>query len=560
MDSLPWPGPLAALAPLGVALAAKHGFTATDGWMLFALAIVLVIAALASASETALTSVPHYRIRIQAAAGDERAQLLQRLHDDPNVFLTTILAINNVAVIIATTLSTLIALDVFANWGEIISTVGISLLVLIFCEITPKTAAVQNPEKWARLMAPWVNRAAIVTRPLIFLLTWIPEAILRFFGAPPAVRGPFQSEAELRAMLDLGEEQGVLEEEDSSIIQNVFELRDTTAREVMVPRIDMVTVADVATVQTAVDQILQGGQSRIPVYSDSIDNVIGVLYAKDLLRVIAQGQSVQSVRTLVRPAYFVPETKRADDLLHEMQAQRVHMAIVTDEYGQVAGLVTIEDLVEEIIGDIQDEYDREELVAQRVSANEYIVDAKIGIDDFNDLLDASLPSADYDTLAGFLYAQLDKIPTSGDRVSTDHLRFTVLGTKGRRITKVRVERDAPPESEADAPRPATASPERDDQPEASPALPEAPLPASPDETAPPSAPERNGAGAPRNVAPPAGDLAGPAPTDVVLPLVLGHAEVPLESERGNRALRSRAVRGAQHHNRGLPSGRHRGPS
>ncbi|HEV2238356.1 MAG TPA: CNNM domain-containing protein, partial [Ktedonobacterales bacterium] len=516
MDSLPWPGPLAALAPHGAAQAAQHGFTTRDGWMLFALFVVLVIAALASASETALTSVPHYRIRIQAAGGDERAQLIQRLHEDPNVFLTTILVINNVAVIIATTLSTVIALDVFKQWAEVISTVVISLIVLVLCEITPKTAAVQNPERWARWMAPWVNRAAMALRPLVIVLTWLTDGMLRVFGAPMVVRGPFLSEAELRAMLDLGEEQGVIEEEDSDVIRNVFELRETTAREVMVPRIDMVMVAATTTPQFAVDQILQGGQSRIPVYSDSIDNVIGVLYAKDLLRVIAMGQRVESVRTLVRPAYFVPETKRADDLLHEMQQQRVHMAIVTDEYGQVAGLVTIEDLVEEIIGDIQDEYDREEVVAQRIAPNEYIVDAKIGIDDFNDLLDARLPSADYDTLAGFLYAQLDKIPTGGDRVTTDHLRFTVLGTKGRRITKVRVERDAPPDSASDAPPVAEALPERDDQPgsavapgalETPPASDPAPATAAPTDTSAPG------------VAPPAIESARPVPGDTT-PTVL----------------------------------------
>jgi putative hemolysin len=559
MVNLPWPGPLAVLAPLGAAQAARHGFTSADGWMLVILVAVLAIAALASASETALTSVPLYRIRSQASQGDERAQLIQRLHEDPNEFLTTILVINNVAVIIATTLSTLIALDVLADFAEVISTVTISLIVLVICEITPKTAAVQNPERWARVAAPWVDTAARVLRPLVFVLTWLTNNILRVFGTRPVVRGPFQSEAELRAILDLGQEQGVLEEEDSDIIQSVVELRDTTVREVMVPRIDMVTVPDTAATESAVDVILQGGQSRIPVYSDSIDNVIGVLYAKDLLRAIAKGQHVSTVQTLVRPAYFVPETKRADDLLHEMQQQRVHMAIVTDEYGQVAGLVTIEDLVEEIIGDIQDEYDREEVVAQRVSDHEYFVDPKISIDDFNDLMDAALPSADYDTLAGFLYAQLDKIPTAGDRVTTDHLRFTVLGTKGRRITKVRVERDAPPDADDDASTASATSPTRDAQLPAS-------LPGAPPSSSPASGqaqsrqPPQYGAPAAGGRPPAPPQLAGSAPEDDQVPPISSPGSAPIESERNNRTLRTRAVRGAQHHNRGLSSGRHRGPN
>jgi predicted transcriptional regulator len=206
---------------------------------------------------------------------------------------------------------------------------------------------------------------------------------------------------------------------------------------------------------------VQGGQSRIPVMEESIDNIIGVLYAKDLLRVVASHQSPATVKRLVRPAYFVPESKRLDDLLRELQQQRVHMAIVVDEYGSVAGLVTIEDVVEEIIGDIQDEYDREEQLIEQVGENEFIVDAKISLDEFNELLDLKLTSEEYETLGGFMFAQLDKIPTVGDVVRHQNLTMTVLGTKGRRITKVRVVRHAPDESgpaEADTSQSGLAAP------------------------------------------------------------------------------------------------------
>jgi magnesium and cobalt exporter, CNNM family len=440
MDSSPWPGPLASVAALKTSGSTVHHFSGGDWGLLVALLVVLILAALASASETALTSVSRIKIRNLAQDGNARAQLIEQMLHEPNTFLSTILVLNNVAVIVASTLSTLIALDTFSNYGEIISTVLISLIVLIFCEITPKTAAVQAPERWAMFVVQPVYALSIVLKPVIVALTFITTRLVRLFGGKPQVKGPFVTEEELRMLVEVGEEEGVLEEEEKEMIHNVFELGDTTVREVMVPRIDMVTVEADDTVQEALNVIVQGGQSRIPVYSESIDNIIGVLYAKDLLKVYTTSQRPRNVRPLVRQAYFVPETKRLDDLLHEMQRQRVHMAIVVDEYGGVAGLVTIEDLVEEIIGDIQDEYDREEVLYERQSEDEYIVDAKMPIDDLNELMDSELPSEDYDTLGGFVYSQLDKIPSVGDTLRFDGLAFTVLGTKGRRVTKVKVVR------------------------------------------------------------------------------------------------------------------------
>jgi CBS domain containing-hemolysin-like protein len=237
----------------------------------------------------------------------------------------------------------------------------------------------------------------------------------------------------------------VLEEEETDMIKSIFEFADTTVREVMIPRIDMVTLESTATVDEAVDVAMQGGFSRIPVYEESvgIDDIIGILYTKDMLRQLREGHNTLPIRELVRPAYFVPETKKLDDLLHEIRQRRVHMVIVVDEYGSVAGLVTIEDLVEEIVGDIQDEYDREEVLFERVNENEYIFDAKISIDDFNEVMDMELESEYYDTLGGFLYDKLDKIPVAGDTITFDNLVFTVLTTRGRRITKVRVVRKQP---------------------------------------------------------------------------------------------------------------------
>jgi len=261
-------------------------------------------------------------------------------------------------------------------------------------------------------------------------------------GGQVKYRGPFVTEEELRLLVTVGEEEGVLEEEETEMIHSIFEFADTTVREVMIPRIDMVTLESDATVDEAVDLALQGGFSRIPVYEESIDNVIGLLYTKDMLKQLREGHNDSPIRDLVRPAYFVPETKKLDDLLREIQQKHVHMVIVVDEYGSVAGLATIEDLVEEIVGDIQDEYDMEEKLYEKIDDDEYIFNAKISIDEFNEIMDMELDDSDYETLGGFLYAQLDKIPTVDDTSTFDGVTFTVLSTRGRRITQVRVEKPA----------------------------------------------------------------------------------------------------------------------
>ncbi len=422
-----------------------HEFPAHDWILLIALLGTLLIAATSAAAETALTSVNRIRIRNLAEEGDPSAKRIERLLQQPQLFLSTILVISNLSVITASTLATIIAVDLDFTGAEVVSTVLLSLIVLVFCEITPKSAAVQAPERWARWLVGPVELFTIVLRPLVRALTWITGGLVRLFGGRGTHRvSPFVTEDELRLLVEVSEEEGVLEEEEREMIDNVFELSDTAVREVMVPRVDMVTVEADTPVEEATQMVLQGGQSRVPVYDDTLDNIIGVLYAKDLLRVYASGQKPATVRHLVRPAYFVPESKRLDDLLRELQQQRVHMAIVVDEYGSVTGLVTIEDLVEEVVGDIKDEYDIEEQLYERVGENEFIIDAKIDLDEFNELVDRELPEDGYETVGGFVYSQLDKIPTVGDTVRFQDLEFTVLATKGRRVTKIKVVRGLPP--------------------------------------------------------------------------------------------------------------------
>jgi putative hemolysin len=428
-------------------------FDATAWLQLTILVVSLILCATASAAETALTSISRIKLRNLVEEGDVRAAEIENLLDNPNVFLSTILVINSVAVIVASSMATVLALRFSETLGELISTVLISLVVLIFCEITPKTAAVQNPIRWARVLVRPVRNAAWLLRPIVWSLSAVTNFFVRLIGGQIKHRGPFVTEEELRLLVSVGEEEGVLEEEETEMIHSIFEFADTKVREAVVPRIDMVTLEADATVDEAVDLALQAGFSRIPVYKESIDDIIGVLYTKDMLKQLREDHNTLPVRDLVRPAYFVPETKKLDDLLREIRQKRVHMVIVVDEYGSVAGLVTIEDLVEEIVGDIQDEYDREEKLYEKVSENEYIFDAKINIDEFNELMDTKLDNTGYETLGGFLYAQLDKIPVVGDTIKFNNLTFTVLTTRGRRITQVRVVRDqkeqVPPTEQAE---------------------------------------------------------------------------------------------------------------
>jgi putative hemolysin len=413
----------------------------TEAWLqLIVLIISLILCAMASAAETALTSISRIKLKNLVEEGDKKALEIENLISKPNIFLSSILVVNSVAVIVASSMATVLALRFIPNYGELIGTFLTSLVVLIFCEITPKTAAVQNPIRWARVLVNPVRVTAWLLYPLIVTLSVITNTLVRLMGGQMKHRGPFVTEEELRLLVSVGEEEGVLEEGETDMIHSIFEFADTTVREVMIPRIDMVTLESDASVDEAVDLALQGGFSRIPVYEETIDNIIGVLFTKDMLKQLREGHNSLPIRELVRPAYFVPESKKLDDLLREIRQKRTHMAIVVDEYGSVAGLVTIEDLVEEIVGDIQDEYDREENLYEQVSQFEYIFDAKINLDEFNELMDTDLENEDYETLGGFLLGQLDKIPVAGDTITVKKLTFTILTTRGLRITKVRVDR------------------------------------------------------------------------------------------------------------------------
>lgn len=312
--------------------------------------------------------------------------------------------------------------------------VALSAIVVFWFEWAVENRVSRNPEIWAVKLAPFARIWMTLMKPLMLPLAFgseeqiIPEGI----GSV--------TEDELKTLVDAGQEEGVFEQGERQMIFSIFQLRETLAREIMVPRIDMLVLDVLTPLADAVDTLLQSGHSRVPVFEETVDNTLGLLYVKDLLRVWRTGGQLNSLRDLLRPAYFVPEAKKVDELLTELQAQRIHMAIVVDEYGGVAGLVTLEDIVEEIVGEILDEYDQaEEAPYQVLKTGEHIFLGRVDLDDFNEIMSSNLPSDEADTIGGFMYSRIGRVPEVGEKVKEDTLLLTVEQVSGRRIRKVRAQ-------------------------------------------------------------------------------------------------------------------------
>lgn len=319
-------------------------------------------------------------------------------------------------------------------------------LILAWLEWGVTQSVNNNPESWLTRLVAYIQTIRIIMTPLVFF----PIAI---FGE---AKGELENtsritEVELKSLVDAGEEEGVLEQEERKMIYSIIELGETLAREIMVPRIDVLALDVNTSLTESIDALLNSGYSRVPVYEETIDNIQGVLYAKDLLNTWRSGEQVQSLSALLRPAYFVPEAKKVDELLAEMQARRVHMALVVDEYGGIAGLVTLEDIVEEIVGEIRDEFDvLEEAFFQQVGPHEYVCSGRMPLDEFNELMEAHLPDDDADTLGGYIYSRIGRVPSDGESIRDGDLELVVEQVSKRRIRKVRARRIPPEQLEAEA--------------------------------------------------------------------------------------------------------------
>ncbi len=409
-------------------------------------------------AEIAFVSVRRTRLDELAEAGDRRAKRAQKLMRDPGRFLAVIqvaitflgaLASAVAAVSIVTVVAEpLRGIALIADQADTIAlllvTFIVSVVSIVLGELIPKGFALANPDRIALTVSGPITLFAKIVSPLVAVLVLLTKIISKPFGIDPT-RTPELSVAEIRLIVEQGSQQGVLEAEEEQMISAVMSLSDSKLHEVMVPRIDIVAIDQEASFDDAVTLVLTEGHSRTPLYKESVDHIVGILYAKDLLRIIAAGGPRPRLRDIMRPALFVPESQAVDDLLNELQRRRVHMAIVLDEYGGTAGLVTIEDLLEEIVGEIQDEFDEEEPMKVIVREGEAILDGRADIDEMGELVDPALELEDdeeYDTVGGFVYHRIGRVPVVGDTVAVDPFKITVIKVIGRRVGKVRVTWDA----------------------------------------------------------------------------------------------------------------------
>jgi putative hemolysin len=421
-------------------------------------AVLIFFEALFVAAEIALVSIRRSRIEQLVDEGSRSAKRVQRLLSRPGHFLAVIqIGITFVALLASAFaaesqveglrefLKTTILAPQAGTLALLIVTAVISLATILFGELLPKTLALSNPERFALFFAGPVEFMGTVFRPLVWVLTRANDFLVRLVGVRPSDHDTISSE-ELRILVERGGAQGTIEAEEEQMIGAVLELGESRVHEVMVPRIDIVSVPADIELDDLIDTIVQAGHSRIPVYDESIDNVIGILYAKDLLPYLKGVDHPPAIRTLLRTPLFVPESLSVDDLLHEFQRRKVHIAIVLDEYSGTAGLVTIEDLIEEIVGEIQDEYDVEEPMLELLSDHEARVDGRANIDDLAEAFDLKWGEEDaeeFDTVGGLVYHHIGGIPQVGDVVNVDGLTLTVESTDGRRVGKVLAVRRQP---------------------------------------------------------------------------------------------------------------------
>lgn len=441
----------------------------SDGSLLLQLILLFVlifINAFFAASEIAVITVNDNKLRHMAEEGNEKASLLARLLSQPSSFLAAI----QVGVTLAGLLSSAIASESFADritmlfagttvspslvkaLSIIVITILLSYFTLVFGELVPKRIAMQNPEKIAFGVVGTLNFVSRVFRPFVAFLAFSTNSIVRLFGISGEAESNNVTEEEIRMMVDVGEETGVIEESEKEMINNVFEFNDRFAYEIMTHRTDISAVELTATLQEIIEIGLNEGYSRIPVYEDDLDDIVGVLYVKDLLRFVGRELDKEfDIRDFMHPPLFVPESKRCRELFKVLKLQKMHMAIVIDEYGGTAGIVTMEDLLESIVGNIQDEYDHEEEEFSVIDESTFDIDGTTDIEEVCRLLDTELPEGEYDTLGGLIIEKLGRIPRENEHPSIDMggFTFTVESVDERRIDRVKAVRKQPTPTETE---------------------------------------------------------------------------------------------------------------
>jgi len=409
------------------------------------LVILICLSALCSSSETAITSLGKTRIRLLASNFKKKQKALQQLADNPNSFITAILIMNNLVNVGASSVATLLFIKVLPQGLSqfqtgIFTTLVMTSLLLIFGEITPKHFAKNNAERYSLAIINGIYYSSVILNPFIWIFEKISNRILNTFGQDFATQEPPKvSEEQIKALIDLGQSRNLFAAHEAEMMKRIFSYDDMTAREVMVPRTETKTIKASCKISEARQYVAQVGHSRYPVYSEKIDNIIGTLYSKDLLQ--HSDESNLEIREIVQPAYYTPITKPINALLREFQKERVHLAVVIDEYGGMAGIITLEDILEEIVGEIEDEFDTHEVLIEEVGSGEAIAAGDAEVKHINRMLDLNLPEEDV-TVGGLLMHLLEDIPEPGDNLSLDGAELIVEEASQKQIKKVRIRYDS----------------------------------------------------------------------------------------------------------------------
>ncbi|MFY9175483.1 MAG: hemolysin family protein [Peptococcia bacterium] len=411
-----------------------------DSWIriLFFL-MLLFFSSLFSAAEAAVVKLNKYRLKKLAQAQNPRAMLLNRLLEQPGKLFNTILLAESVSIIGTVVLGTSLAIEI---WGEVLGKVWaiiiLSILVAVLGEISPRAYAVKQPEKVVLNLVRFIYGVMLVLSPLVVMLNKLSNFLLNHNKDDDSEGDISITEQEIFSMVAAGQEEGVIHQEETSMIHGIFEFTDTLVKDVMVPRPDIVAVAQDISLIELVDVIKKEQFSRIPVYDDNIDNIIGVVHIKDIIETLAENNQDFQIKNYLRQPFFVPETKKVNELFKGMQKEKTHMAIVLDEYGSTAGIVTLEDLIEEIMGDIQDEHDKEEPELLNVDDNTVEISGSMRLEELNEELGLDLHCEEAETVGGLVFTELDRVPTEGDQVRIGKLTLTVIEMDGHRIEKIRL--------------------------------------------------------------------------------------------------------------------------
>ncbi len=414
-----------------------------DPFSFFIIIICIIFIALLSSSEVAFISLSRIRLRHLVEKGDSNARIAEKIRDEHDRLFSAVILSGNLFTVLATSVGTALAISLLGkDIGIIVATIAMTLLTVVFGELAPKTFAVTHAEKISLTMARPIEVYIRLISPLVFVINKLSNSIIKLFGGEVKPVPQLLTEEEMKAMIKIGEEEGAIEKEEKEMLHNVFAFGDKKVTEAMVPRTEMVAIPEGAAVADVLSLVSEEGYSRYPVIRETVDNINGVLYVKDIVRKMAVEEVPPStpIRNFVRDAYYIPESKMVTALLDDMQKNKFQIAIVVDEHGGTAGLITLEDIMEEIVGSLQDEFEaiEAEKEVEVLDESTFVVTGSTGIDEINELIGTDIESEEFHTIGGFLFGLFGHLPKTGEQLRYHDLRFLILEMDGKKIEKVKI--------------------------------------------------------------------------------------------------------------------------